>query len=84
MSSGIVDSMSTPAIGSPETIASVIRKRCGELGLAQNELARGVGLNVGHLSRKINGKRPWKPSELAEVARVLRISLDKLCGRRDR
>ena len=45
-------------------------------GLAQAQLAQGVGIDQSTLSLKLHGKRKWAVGELVTISDVFGVSID--------
>ena len=61
-----------------ETVGDRIKRRRGDLGWTQEELANKAGLSKGFLSDVENSKRKISAQNLLDLATVLSLSLDYL------
>jgi transcriptional regulator with XRE-family HTH domain len=69
------------------TVGERIKRRRGELGWTQYQLAQRAGISKSFLSDLENGKRSVSADNLLDIAQVLNLSLDYLMtgdeGKRD-
>ena len=59
-------------------VASYLRQVLFDRQIAEQDLARAMGLTKSGLSRKINGSRPWTHDEMGFVARYLGMDVGKV------
>lgn len=64
------------------TIGSRIAERRSQLGLTQEDLAKGAGVTAGAISLYESDKRTPSLDTLARLARVLKVNTDYLLGDR--
>lgn len=62
------------------SIGSRIRYYMEQSNLQQKELAEKINMDASVLNRIVNGRRPVRSDELAAMAKVFGISMDKLAG----
>ncbi len=63
-----------------QRIARNVRTELARQGRRQNEIAKAIGMSAIALYRRMNGKVPWKVSELQTLARELGVPLETLTG----
>jgi ribosome-binding protein aMBF1 (putative translation factor) len=61
----------------PEKLRAVIRERCEERGWALVDLARAAHIAPNALRRFMAGETVFRPVVVQQIARVLRIRLER-------
>ena len=62
------------------SIGSRIRYFMEQADIQQKELAQKINMDASVLNRIVNDRRPVRSDELAAIAKVLNITMDKLAG----
>ena len=66
---------STGGVGTPTTIAAVIRAESARRGYNQSHLREAVGLSRAAAFRRWHGQTPWQVEELATVCAFLGVDI---------
>lgn len=49
-----------------------------EKGKTQHDLSKLLGISIGAVNRKINGKIPWKLSECAKISAAFGLTIEEI------
>lgn len=58
--------------------SNLLRAAMAEKGISQAQLARAIGISENSMSRKLNGKREFRLSEVAAITEVLGLQAPQL------
>lgn len=70
--------VAAPTDGVDERIGSVVHQLMWEKRITQRAMADVLGIQQSAMSRKLRGARPWLATEVAQVARVLGVTVGDL------